>query len=75
MKKKNKRISSKYKQNKNNIKFILFLIGISVIIYILYAIINLVIKPVDIVLVEEGKIYSEDTVVGYVLRDEQVVSR
>ena len=72
MKKQNKRISNKTK--KTNAKFLLLISIIIIIIYILYAIINLVIKPVDAVLVEEGKIYLEETVTGYVLRDEEVIS-
>ena len=48
---------------------------LAVIVYVLYAIINLVIKPVDKVLIEEGKIYLEETTVGYILRDEEVISR
>jgi len=75
LKKQNKRISKKSKHKKNNIKILLALFIILAIVYALYAIINLVIKPVDKVLIEEGKIYSEETVVGYIMRDEEVVSR
>lgn len=75
MKKQNKRISKKSKVKEKNIKSAILLFIGGIIIYILWAIINLVIKPVDIVLVEEGKIYSEETTVGYILRDEEVVSR
>jgi len=75
LKKQNKRISKKSEKKQNNIKFILLLIMLAVIVYVLYAIINLVIKPVDKVLIEEGKIYLEETTVGYILRDEEVISR
>jgi len=75
LKKQNKRISKNNKKREKNIKYIILLLVIALIIYILWAIINLVIKPVDVVLVEEGKIYSEETAVGYVLREEEVVSR
>ena len=75
MKKQNKRISKKNKSSKKNIKFVISCLSVTIIIYILWAIINLVIKPVDIVLVEEGKIYSEETTVGYILRDEEIVAR
>ena len=75
LKKQNKRITSKNKKRENNIKSVILLLIIAIIIYSLWAIINLVIKPVDIVLVEEGKIYLEETTVGYILRDEEIVSR
>jgi len=74
LKKQNKRISNKNQKKQTNIKFILLLLILTVIIYILYAIINLVIRPVDVVLVEEGTIYSEETTIGYILRDEEVIS-
>ena len=75
MKKQNKRVSKKNNKKTNNLKFTLLLLFVVIIVYILYAIINLVIKPVDVVLVEEGKIYLEEKTVGYILRDEEVVSR
>lgn len=74
MKKQNKRITSKNKNKEKKVKFVLLLLVIALIAYIFYAILNLVIKPVDVVLVEEGKIYSEETAVGYILRDEEVIS-
>ena len=75
MKKQNKRISLKSKEKEKNMKILILFLIIVLIIYIFYAIINLVIKPVDVVLVEEGKIYSEETVVGYIIREEEVISR
>jgi len=75
LKKQNKRISLKSKKKEKNIKVLILFFVIILIIYIFYAIINLVIKPVDIVLVEEGKIYSEETVVGYIIREEEVIGR
>ncbi|MBR6504746.1 MAG: hypothetical protein IKT41_03435 [Clostridia bacterium] len=74
MKKQNKRITKKKKNKEKNIKPILIFFMLIVILYSLYSIINLVIKPVDVVLVEEGKIYSEETTVGYILREEVIVS-
>lgn len=75
MKKQNKRVSKKNSKKENKIKLTLMLLFVAIIVYILYAIINLVIKPVDVVLVEEGKIYLEEKTVGYILRDEEVISR
>jgi len=75
LKKQNKRVSKKNNKKAEKLKLILLLFIVLLIIYILTAIVNLVIKPVDVVLVEEGKIYSEETAVGYILRDEEVISR
>jgi len=75
LKKQNKRISKNSKHREQKIKSLLLIIIIGVTIYVLNLTINLVIKPVDKVLIEEGKIYLEETTVGYILRDEEVVSR
>ena len=56
-------------------KFVILIFLIVATTYIMHTIIDLVIKPVDIVLVEEGKIYSEETTVGYILREETVIKR
>lgn len=58
----------------NNIKYaIVILIAIAILIYMIYAIINLIIKPTDTFLVENGKISYEETVQGYIIRDETVI--
>ena len=41
--------------------------------YFIYVIYLLVRQPTDIFTVEEGKLYLEETDVGYVIRDEVVV--
>lgn len=62
------------KKNKNNIKYIITaIIAIALLIYIVYTIINLVIKPTDTFLVEKGEISFEESVQGYVIRDETVI--
>lgn len=64
------------KKNKknNNVKFIVILIlAILLLIYIIYAIINLIINPTKTFLVENGKISFEETVQGYIIRDETVI--
>lgn len=39
----------------------------------LYTIYLLIKEPTNIVTVEEGKLYQEETDIGYVIRDEKVV--
>jgi len=75
LRKQNKRVYNKTKNKQKKLKSILLIFVVITIVYVMYTIIDLVIKPVDAVLVEEGKIYSEETTVGYILRDEIVISR
>ncbi|MCI8362507.1 MAG: hypothetical protein HFJ41_05200 [Clostridia bacterium] len=64
----------KKKKKNNNVKFIVILIlAILLLIYIVYAIINLIINPTATFLVENGKISFEETVQGYIIRDETVI--
>lgn len=64
----------KEKNKKVNIQLVITaILAISFIIYAIYAIISLIIKPTDSFLVENGKISYEETVQGYIIRDETVV--
>lgn len=64
----------KKSKNKNNVKYIVLLIlALLLLIYIVYAIINLILKPTATFLVENGKISFEETVQGYIIRDETVI--
>lgn len=64
----------KKSKNKNNVKYIvLVILALLLLIYIVYAIINLILKPTDTFLVENGKISFEESVQGYIIRDEIVV--
>ena len=54
-------------------KIILYIVLLLILIYIIYTIYLLIKQPTDIFTVEEGKLYQEETVIGYVIRDEQVV--
>lgn len=67
-----KKNKSKKKKNKLLSKLLLIIIILS-IIYIVYKIINLIISPTDISVVENGIITSEESVIGYVIREEKVV--
>lgn len=57
------------KKNKLIIKILLFILAL----YIAYTVYLLMKKPSDIWTVENGSISSEETAVGYVIRDESVV--
>ncbi len=63
------------KLNKKKVgQALLLLIIIILAICILYSTINLLIQPSDVFVIENGKIYDEETNIGYVIRDEQLVS-
>lgn len=57
----------------NGKKIIIYAVFILVQIYLVYAIYLLVKEPTDKVTVENGTLYLEETDIGYVIRDEQVV--
>lgn len=65
------------KRNKLNRKklgqAISLLIIAIIAICIFYSIINLLIEPSDVFVIENGKIYEEETNIGYVIRDEKLV--
>lgn len=61
----------KIKSKKN--KYILNIVLAVLMIYFAYVIYLLVKQPTDIFTVEEGKLYSEESDIGYVIRDEVVV--
>lgn len=60
-------------KKENRKKIIIGLILLIVVSYLIYVVYILVKQPTDIFTVEEGKVYSEETDVGYIIRDEQVV--
>lgn len=65
-------MKQKEKVNKNK-QFIFFIILIAILIYTIYMVYNLIIKPTDTFVVENGKISSEETVQGYIIRDETIL--
>lgn len=60
-------------KSKQKKKIIISIISILLICYLIYTIYLLVEQPTDIFTVEEGMVYLEETDVGYIIRDEQVV--
>ncbi len=47
--------------------------GIIILIYILYAIINLIKSPTDVFVIEYGKVSLEESAIGYLIREETIV--
>ena len=72
--KKEKIRKEKIKKHKVNRKrLIIGLILIMAIIYVIYAVILLNKDEYETIFVEQGTIYKEETVVGYIIRNEQVI--
>ena len=58
----------------DNTKRIFIILALLIIlIYVVYTIYLLIEQPTDVFMVEEGKVYLEETDIGYVIRNEQVV--
>ena len=66
-------MKKKSKQINRNKQFVFIIILIAILVYIIYMVYNLIIKPTDTFVVENGKISSEETVQGYIIRDETVL--
>ena len=58
---------------KVNKKIIMYIAIFLVMIYAIYTIYLLIKQPTDIFTLEEGTLYSEETDIGYVIRDEVVI--
>ena len=72
--KKSKRIKNKKNTaSSQKKKIMLYIAFIAILFYIAYAIYLLVKQPTDIFTIEEGKLYQEETDIGYVIRSEKVV--
>lgn len=52
---------------------IVAVISVVILAYFMYGIIKLVKQPTDTFLIEEGKLYSQESAIGYVIREETVV--
>lgn len=69
--------SNRKKVNKKEIpknkKIIIYIIALVVIAYVIYTIYLLIKEPTNVFTVEEGKLYNEETNIGYVIRNEKVV--
>lgn len=56
-----------------NMKRVTAVVAVVMLIYFAFAIVKLVKDPTDTFLVEEGKLYNEESATGYVIRDESVI--
>lgn len=69
--------SEKKKKNKSSFsqkkRMVLYIAFIGILFYIVYAMYLLVKQPTDTFTIEEGKLYQEETDIGYVIRSETVV--
>lgn len=54
-------------------KIVIYITLAAILLYVVYAIYLLVKQPTDVFTVEEGKLYQEETDIGYVIRNEKVV--
>lgn len=70
---KQKEEKSTKRKKKFNKKIIVYITIFLVIIYVIYTIYLLIKQPTDIFTLEEGTLYSEETDIGYVIRDEVVI--
>lgn len=57
----------------NKKKIILYILAVVTVVYLFYTIYLLIKQPTNIFTVEEGKLYQEETSIGYVIRNEKVV--
>lgn len=72
-KKRKQKNTNKTRIKQNIIQVLLLSLIVFAIIFFAYQIISLVIKPTDSFLVEQGRITQEESLIGYVIRDEEVI--
>lgn len=68
-----KKVKTATKTPSQKKKVIIYIGFIAILLYIAYAIYLLVKQPTNVFTVEEGKLYQEETDIGYVIRSEKVV--
>lgn len=64
---------SNKKEKFNKKRIMIYVVFILILLYMIYAVYLLVKEPTDKVTVEKGTLYLEETNIGYVIRNEQVV--
>ena len=70
---KSKKVETTTQPSSQKKKVIIYIGFIVILLYIAYAIYLLVKQPTTVFTIEEGKLYHEETDIGYVIRDEKVV--
>lgn len=59
--------------NKKVKRIVIYIIVLAILLYVLYTIYLLIKEPTNVMTVVEGEITQEETLIGYVIRNEQVV--
>lgn len=72
MKEKQKELNKQKNKKVNYKKIVIAAISIIIIGYLVYTIYLLIKEPTNVFTVEEGKLYQEETDIGYVIRNEKV---
>ena len=68
----NKQTEGKKVNNKKKV-LVIYIAGVMLLIYLFYIIYLLIKQPTNVFTVENGKLYKEETDIGYVIRNEKVV--
>lgn len=68
----NKQTGGKKVKNKKKV-LVIYIAGVMLLIYLFYIIYLLIKQPTNVFTVENGKLYKEETDIGYVIRNEKVV--
>lgn len=68
----NKQTEGKKVKNKKKV-LVIYIAGVMLLIYLFYIIYLLIKQPTNVFTVENGKLYKEETEIGYVIRNEKVV--
>ena len=68
----NKQTEGKKVKNKKKV-LVIYIAGVMLLIYLFYIIYLLIKQPTNLFTVENGKLYKEETDIGYVIRNEKVV--
>lgn len=63
----------KYNTTKISISIVIFIVFV-ILLCFFYSLIMLIIEPTKICIIENGKIYEEESAVGYIIRDETVIT-
>jgi len=68
----NKQTEGKKVKNKKKV-LVIYIAGVMLLIYLFYIIYLLIKQPTNVFTVENGKLYKEETDIGYVIRNEKIV--